>query len=288
MARYVVNDTELISVADTIRTKGNTSAQLEWPIGYIEAINDFQIGDIGHEQEDGVISRTISSYTNDTVKSIGDYAFASYYSLTTVSFPACTTIGNNAFNNCTKLTTVSFPACTTISDFAFVSCSSLTTVSFPECTTIGNFAFEYCTNLTTVSFPACTTIGSNAFSNCTKLTTVSFPACTTIGSNAFAYCYSLTTVSFPACTTISGSFNFRGCLRLLSAYFLGSSVPKLTYSNAFSSTPIGGYTAFTQGISGSIFVRVSLLTQFRSAANWKYYSSRMVGLTDEEIATLNT
>ena len=36
---YKVTDTELIAVADAIRTKGGTSAVLEWPTGYIDAID---------------------------------------------------------------------------------------------------------------------------------------------------------------------------------------------------------------------------------------------------------
>ena len=38
MAQYVVTDTELAAVADAIRVKGGTSADLEWTSGYIAAI----------------------------------------------------------------------------------------------------------------------------------------------------------------------------------------------------------------------------------------------------------
>jgi len=89
------------------------------------------------------------------------------------------------------------------------------------------------------------------------------------------------------CATIS-SYAFRRCYRLLSAYFLGTSVPELQHSNAFLSTPIAGYTSSTGGVLGSIFVRASLLTSFQSATNWAYFSERFVSLTDEEIAALNT
>lgn len=39
MADYKVTDTELTSVANKIRTKGGTQAQLEWPTGYVSAID---------------------------------------------------------------------------------------------------------------------------------------------------------------------------------------------------------------------------------------------------------
>lgn len=38
MTDYLVTDTELISVANAIRTRGGTQAQLEWPSGYVSAI----------------------------------------------------------------------------------------------------------------------------------------------------------------------------------------------------------------------------------------------------------
>lgn len=44
MADYLVTDTELTSVADAIRTKGGTSAQLSFPTGFIQAINDIPTG----------------------------------------------------------------------------------------------------------------------------------------------------------------------------------------------------------------------------------------------------
>ena len=39
MADYLVIDTELTDVADAIRTKGGTSAALEWPDGFVDAID---------------------------------------------------------------------------------------------------------------------------------------------------------------------------------------------------------------------------------------------------------
>lgn len=49
MAEYKVIDAEkleadLTSVADTIRAKGGTTDQLEWPEGYKAAVNDIETG----------------------------------------------------------------------------------------------------------------------------------------------------------------------------------------------------------------------------------------------------
>lgn len=44
MADYLVTDAELTDVADAIREKGGTSAQLEWPDGYVDAIGSIDTG----------------------------------------------------------------------------------------------------------------------------------------------------------------------------------------------------------------------------------------------------
>ena len=44
MADYLTTDTDLTTVADAIRTKGGTSAALEWPSGYVDAVDAIPTG----------------------------------------------------------------------------------------------------------------------------------------------------------------------------------------------------------------------------------------------------
>lgn len=44
MADYLTTDTDLTTVADAIRAKGGTSAALEWPSGFAQAIADIPSG----------------------------------------------------------------------------------------------------------------------------------------------------------------------------------------------------------------------------------------------------
>lgn len=44
MADYLVTDTELTSIANAIRTKGGTSANLSFPTGFVSAINAIPTG----------------------------------------------------------------------------------------------------------------------------------------------------------------------------------------------------------------------------------------------------
>ncbi len=50
MADYLTTDTELVSVANAIRTKGGTSDPLEWPQGYVDAIGAISGGGGGTEK----------------------------------------------------------------------------------------------------------------------------------------------------------------------------------------------------------------------------------------------
>ena len=220
---------------------------------------------------------------------IEDYAFYSCYNLTTINFSVCTSIGTNAFAYCSNLTTVSFPVCTTISNYAFYLCKSLTTASFPACTKIGPYAFVSCSSLTSINCSSCTSIGTSAFAYCSNLTIASFPACTSIGNYAFNWCTSLATIYFPSCTTIStnafyscrvlteASFSacglicssaFQYCYHLISLNLTGvSSVPTLSSTNAFQSTPLYNYST-SAGQWGSIYVPSSLYASFQTATNW--------------------
>ena len=154
----------------------------------------------------------------DSVTSIGDYAFSYCSSLTTVEIPdSVTSIGNSAFFNCSSLTTVEIPdSVTSIGSSAFSGCIALTKVEIPDSvTSIGEDAFSD-TNLTSIVIPdSITSIGEDAFSYCGSLTTAEIPdSVTSIGNSAFFNCSSLTTVEIPDSVTSIGSSAFRGCSSL--------------------------------------------------------------------------
>ncbi len=126
------------------------------------------------------------------ITSIGNYAFAGCYSLTSITIPAgITTIGKGMLYNCTKLTNITvdvkntyyssdsygvlfdknktkliqYPAAnsrtsyiipdnvTVIGDWAFRSCYSLTSVTISDTvTSIGDWAFAYCSSLKDVYY----------------------------------------------------------------------------------------------------------------------------------------
>ena len=214
----ITKKSNIDAIADAIRNKTGITEELSLEGIATEIENTSDI-------EDKIISRALSSYTNDRVGIVGSYAFYNHYYLTDVNFPNCILISANAFESCSKLTSINFPICTSIAYNAFQSCTNLSAANFPACKSINFNAFNYCwrlsnisfpaceyiddaafgkcTNLTNISFPNCRTVDTNAFISCSKLTDANFPVCETIGYNAFQFCSSLTNISFPACISIS-------------------------------------------------------------------------------------
>lgn len=166
MANYLIKDTTLSNIANSIRNKTGSTEKIK-VADMANEISGITTGGGGDtDVEDGLVTRQLTSYTNDRVTSIGSDAFMYCTSLTTVNFPACKSIGASAFAYCSRLTTVSFPACKSIGSYAFSNCTSLTTASFPVCTSIRGFAFSKCYNLSQLTLGAsrvCTLAHSNAF-----------------------------------------------------------------------------------------------------------------------------
>ena len=103
-----------------------------------------------------------------------------------------TAIGDDAFNSCTSLTSVTLPdGLTYIGNGAFDCCENLTLVNIPNSVTfIGRLGFGRCYGLTSVILPSSmTSISVEAFAGCTNLTSVTIPnSVTSIGDRAFSGC----------------------------------------------------------------------------------------------------
>ena len=131
-----------------------------------------------------------------------------------------TSIGDGAFNSCESLTSVTIPnSVTTIGDHAFRYCYGLTLVTIPNSvTSIGGEAFSYCSGLTSITIPnSVTSIGDFAFHECSSLTSITIPnSVTYIGRYAFYNCSSLTSITIPNSVTSIGYYAFRSCSGLTS------------------------------------------------------------------------
>ena len=195
-----------------------------------------------------------TSTVDNTVTSIGDWAFYKCATLESITIPeSVTSIGVNAFAYCRGLTTIKIPdSVTSIGNVAFGGCSELKSIIIGNSVeSIGENAFQACKVLTTVKIPeSVTSIGVRAFMECTGLTSIiveegntvydSRDNCnaiietatnklitgcktsvipntiTSIGKQAFINCTGLTSVIIPESVTNIENNAFIGCSGLTS------------------------------------------------------------------------
>ena len=204
---------------------------------------------------------------NYSVTSIGDWAFAGFSKLTSITLPeSVTSIGDRAFEDCSSLTAINIPeGVTSIESSAFSGCSSLTSITIPEgVTSIGDYAFWGCSSLKSITIPeGVTSIGSYAFSDCSSLTTITIPEdskLTIIGRDAFSYCSSLTAITLPKSVTYIGWYAFMYCSSLTAITIPESvtSIESSTFSSCSSLTSITLPESVTSIESGAFWSCSSL------------------------------
>lgn len=71
MSNYLVTDTDLTSVANAIRTKGGTSAALEFPFGFVSAVQAIPTGGGAAKMETGTFTLTADTKTFTINHSLG-------------------------------------------------------------------------------------------------------------------------------------------------------------------------------------------------------------------------
>ena len=174
----------------------------------------------------------------NSVTSIGDWAFAYCFGLTSIEIPnSVTSIGDWAFAYCSGLTSIEIPnSVTSIGRSAFYSCQGLTSIVIPNSvTSIGDFAFYYCSGLTSV------VIGNSV---------------TSIGEYAFYCCTGLTSVEIPSSVTSIGKYAFSGCTGLESIT-INSKTPPAIQSSTFS------------GVTATLYVPYGAKATYQAANYWK-------------------
>jgi len=179
-----------------------------------------------------VIPETVTyNGTTYSVTSIGNSAFYSCRSLTSLSIPSSvTSIGRAAFVECSGLTSIVVEEGNTVYDSrnncnAIIRTSDNTLLAgckntdIPSSvTSIGDNAFSGCWGLTSLTIPSgVTSIGGGAFYGCSGLTSVTIPSSvTSIGGSAFNFCSGLTSVAIPSSVTSIGYCAFSYCPSLTS------------------------------------------------------------------------
>lgn len=109
-------------IANAIRDKKGSVNTIK-PINMADEI--LTIGDTNFKD---LVERTITSVDDDTIISVGQYAFYNCKNLTTANFKSATDVLQYAFEDCSSLANVNFTNVINIKWNVFLNCSSLTTL----------------------------------------------------------------------------------------------------------------------------------------------------------------
>lgn len=157
------NKTTLQTNNTTINTNNTELANI------LNTINNLPSADGGNTDiEDGFVNRTLTSYTNDRVKTVGNQAFRGFSSLKSISLPNATTLNAYALDGCSGLTSVNLSKVTTLNNYAMQGCSSLETLEFQQKMSTQGAVWNNCGKLTKLilrSTSMCGLGNKNCFNN---------------------------------------------------------------------------------------------------------------------------
>lgn len=208
-------------------------------------LNDFDVDNgivyIGREEGGytvtGVLSKGLSEkiVLKEGTVEINANAFTNV-PLKTIKLPSTLKmIGERAFYSCSTLTSVDFGAATDVlvSEYAFANCKNLTKIDLSSVRSSGYNTFYNCTELTTVT--GIRAVNVDMFRDCTKLKNVSFVenTLTTISEDCFKNCGSLEKLIIPEGVTTIDSDVFTNCNALKNIY-LPTTIKKLGSPSAYT------------------------------------------------------
>ena len=173
------------------------------------------------------MGHNITEYTiPNTIKTIGNNAFAYCEELTSITIPnGITSIGEGAFKNCTGLTSIEIPySVTNIGYAAFGYCENLTHVKTHYDFTNFKGIFIGCNNITKIESPNISDDGVCIIQNgclvkyiSDKITEYTIPSnVKSIGNGAFGGCSNLTSITIPNSVTHIDEMAFYHCTGLTS------------------------------------------------------------------------
>lgn len=318
MAIKKVNDASLTSVADAIRTKGGTSANLYFPDGFVDAIDAIPTG--GDTFADLYINRTMTTYENLTDTVLWNSAFRSS-NIRYINMPMLNDIYNYVFAE-SQIQEIDFPnvVYTNNSAYAFQRCGRLSSVKLENCKRIAQHMFDNATQITTFIAPNIERIDDSGllgaflgtYSSGTyigsieltfnKLTIMDNYACygakikkliapnlTKIGSMCF-YDSTIEEFTIPATCTTIGNNAFVSTKRLIKliveanlttipAPFVNNAVlEELDLSHCSQVPTLSNVSHITIPNTCVIKVPSSLEAEWKTATNWANFASQIQGV----------
>lgn len=235
-------DTDLTSVANAIRTKGGTSAQLAFPTGFVDAIEDIETGGGGdYVAADWLdVTKPVGEIVSDVSGDLGFFTFYNRKGITKLEIPNVTKIAPNFCQFCT----------------------ALKEVIAPNLVNVGNWAFASTTGLTNPVYLPKAILSQSMF-NGSRVPIVVFYRIANSNSSTFQSDTALVAVDQNSGYAWNGAQVFSGCTALKTVILRANSVVALGNVNSFTNTP------FASGKSGgTLYVPSAQIANYQAATNW--------------------
>lgn len=190
MAEYLVHSDDLTAVADAIREKGGTSELLQFPDGFVSAVDAIETGSSA-DRLTQMVRGELTEFVDPNITTISQgYLFTHNTKVALVDLPnAEGTSPSYSFYYTTGLKQCKLPKITILGNASFMS-SGITQVELPALETISTDAFRSCSSLTRLDLPMLKAInGTNCFNGCISLNSLILrrDAMVTLGNaNAFS------------------------------------------------------------------------------------------------------
>lgn len=273
-------DADLTSVANAIRTKGGTSAQLAFPADFVSAVQAIPTGTTptGTKQisitQNGTITEDVAAYANAEITvnvsgGGGDIDALIDGSITSITSNV-TSIRNSGLQNASNLVSASFPLCTRINGIgALQGCTKLETLSIPICTYIGASTTNLDTKLTSLNAYNVVEVASMGLKSI-RVVALCLPHLTTVANSAFEGNTAMTHFDVGPLTAIQ-NFAFNGNSSLNTLILRKTSITALSDIRAFNNTPFA-----SGGTGGTIYIPKALYdhlgdgtsSDYQAATNW--------------------
>lgn len=225
MAKKLYEETDIQAIADSIRGKCGTTCGYK-VCDMADAIADIPTSGgseaiivpltVTENRTYTAIEGGVDGYAPITVNvpsSASQDAEIIEKTITTYQNSKLATVGMYAFYQCQQLTSIDLPNAQSAEDYAFYQCG-LTSVNLPKVRGTYGYTFAYNRSLTSIILPACTSIGGNSFNGCSALKIVDLPVATTLGNACFRNCTALEALilrsSTMAALTLASGLNGSG------------------------------------------------------------------------------
>ena len=144
---YVIEKATLTAIADSIRAKKGTTADIV-PENMPEEIASIEGGGGGGEL-DAFLDGSLTELTSNA-ENVRDHAFYLASTLTKIELPLAISASGYAFTGCEKLVNIYCPNLQKVGTNAFESCKLLKKIDLPLCESLAAAVFRFCYSLKTV------------------------------------------------------------------------------------------------------------------------------------------